>query len=145
MKEKKEIKKCKWEEKAEEYLSGWRRAQADYQNREREIAEEKRALRGLVEEYTVTDFLPILDNLKKAIHEVEENNWVKGVQYVIKQFEDKLSALGIEKIELLGKEFNTKFAEAVESRGDGNNVIEVLVDGYAKGERVIRAGRVIVG
>jgi len=138
----------------EEWKSLALRLKADYQNREREIAEEKKALRGLIEEHTVLDFLPILDNLKKAIlslcHSREGGNSVneatlQGLQYVIKQFEDKLSSLGIEKIDLLGHEFNPKFAEAVEQKGEGNNVIEVLVDGYKKDDKIIRAGRVIVG
>lgn len=128
------------------YLAGWKRAQADYQNREKEIAKEKSALRELVEENLVSDFLPILDNLEKVVGGIEEkNSWVEGLGYVIIQFKKVLSDIGIEEIILEGKEFDPNLAEAAERKGDDNIIIEVLLKGYKKGDRVIRPARVIVG
>jgi len=141
---KKENKKIKKNE-ALEWKNTALRLKADYQNREKEIAKEKTALRGLVEENLISDFLPVLDNLKKAIDGAEDSGWVKGVEYVIKQFEDLLLEKGIEKMDLVDTEFDPSLAEAVEQKGKGNNVIKVIVDGYKKGDRVVRPARVIVG
>ncbi|MBU4421441.1 nucleotide exchange factor GrpE [Candidatus Parcubacteria bacterium] len=141
------------------------RMKADYENREREIAKEKTALRGLVEENLICDFLPVLDNLNSALVQCAESNlahngsWVEGVNLVRKQFEDLLRQRGVEKMELLGTEFDPSLAEAVDrsfasssakatdgtGASDGNKVVKVIIDGYKKGERIIRPGRVIVG
>ena len=138
-----------WEEKANEYLNGWKRAQADYQNREKEIGKEREVLRGFFEESIISEFLPVLDNLKSALstigHPISNSNWRKGIEQVVKQFEDILKKFGVEKIDVLDKEFDAATCEAAEKQGEGNKVIKVVADGYKKGERIIRAARVIVG
>ncbi len=149
--EQKQEENINWEEKAQEYLNGWKRAQADYQNREKEISKEREVLRGFFEESMVSEFLPVLDNLKKAIEEcarlslAHNENWVKGIEQVVKQFEDILKKFGVEKIDVLDKDFDPTVCEAAEKQGDGNKVIKVVADGYKKGDRVIRPARVIVG
>ena len=148
-----------WEEKAQEYLNGWKRAQADYQNREKEITKEKQALRGFFEESIILEFLPILDNLNSALEKCGEldsqhNKWMEGVRYVKKQFEDVLNNFGVQRIDVLDKDFDPTLCEAVDkapsfakaSEGrDGNKVVKIVADGYRKGDRVIRPARVIVG
>jgi len=149
-----------WQAKAEEYLNGWKRAQADYQNREKEITKEKQALRGFFEESIVAEFLPVLDNLKTAIAEcaisdiAHKDNWVKGIEHIVKQFEDVLNNFGVQRIDVLDKDFDPALCEAVDkapsfakaSEGrDENKVIKIVADGYKKGDRVIRPARVIVG
>jgi len=139
-----------WQAKAQEYLDGWKRAQADYQNREKEITKEKQALRGFFEESIVSEFLPVLDNLKTAIAECAElssahNQWVRGIGQIKKQFEDVLNNFGVQRIDVLDKDFDPALCEAAEKQGDGNKVIKIILDGYKKGERVIRPARVIVG
>lgn len=159
-----------WEQKADEYLNGWKRAQADYQNREKEIGKEREVLRGFFEESIISEFLPVLDNLKKATEECAElssahNQWVRGIEQVAKQFEDILKKFGVERIDVLDKGFDPAVAEALDrslasssakatddgeatdgtENRDGNKVIKVVAEGYKKGERVIRPARVIVG
>lgn len=135
-----------WKQKAEEYLNGWKRAQADYQNREKEIGKEREVLRGFFEESIISEFLPVLDNLKVALSTVGlPTPYNKGIEQVVKQFEDILKKFGVEKIDVLNKEFDAATCEAAEKQGEGNNVIKVVADGYRKGERVIRPARVIVG
>ena len=155
---KKENKKLNKKDKKKDELQEWKntalRLKADYENREREIAKEKTALRGLVEENLICDFLPILDNLNSALQAVDKcaesnsahnESWVQGVEYVQKQFEDVLRQYSIEKMELVGTEFDPLLAEAVESEGEGSKIVKVMVDGYKKDDRVIRPARVVVG
>ena len=143
-----EVKKEKQQKKDE--LQDWKnlalRMKADYENREREIAKEKTVLRGLVEENLLCDFLPVLDNLNSALNAIEEDSaWKQGIEHIKKQFEDLLRQRGVEKMELLGTEFDPALAEAVERVGDGNKIVKVFVDGYKKDERIIRPARVVVG
>ncbi len=141
-----------WQAKADEYLNGWKRAQADYQNREKEISKEREVLRGFFEESIISEFLPVLDNLKSALNTVgvakpysENGGLVKGIEQVAKLAEDILKKFGVEKIDVLDKDFDPALAEAAERQGEENKVIKVVMDGYKKGDRVIRAARVIVG
>ena len=131
---------------AEEYLAGWKRAQADYQNREKEITKEKQALRGFFEESIVAEFIPILDNLKTALNgNSEKNAFAKGIEHIIKQFEDVLNNFGVQRIDVLDKDFDPALCEAAEKKGDGNKGSNIVADGYRKGDRVIRPARVGVG
>lgn len=160
---KKDNKKIKKDE-LQEWKNTALRLKADYENREKEIAKEKTALRGLVEENLICDFLPVLDNLNSALALCRESNslhndsahnesWVEGVRLVRKQFEDVLAGMGVEKMDLLDSEFDPSLAEAVDInrssiRKDApmkNKVVKVILDGYKKGDRVIRAARVVVG
>jgi molecular chaperone GrpE len=135
-----------WQEKAEEYLAGWKRAMADYMNREKEIAKERDHFRQIIEDAFVLDFLPILDNLKAATsHQTESNAAWKGIEHTVKQFEDLLKSLGYEKTDVMDKEFDPVICEAAEKQGDGNKVVKVVVDGYKKSGRTVRPARVIVG
>lgn len=143
-----------WQAKAEEYLNGWKRAQADYQNREKEIGKEREVLRGFFEESIISEFLPVLDNLKNAFDGAEDGALKKGIGHVIKQFEDVLNKFGVQKIDVLGKDYDPTLAEAVDKAPssheatngeEGNKVIKVVADGYRKSDRIIRAARVIVG
>lgn len=143
----KEPEKINWEEKAGEYLNGWKRAMADYANREKEIGKEREVLRGFFEEAMILEFLPVLDNLKKSVSPelVEGQAWLKGLEQIVKQFEETLKKFGVEKIDVLDKEFDAALCEAAERESEGNKVIKVVADGYKKGNRVIRPARVIVG
>ncbi len=141
-----------WQAKAEEYLNGWKRAQADYQNREKEIGKEREVLRGFFEESLILEFLPVLDNLKSAISTIGHptsnscnDGLIKGILQVAKLAEDILKKFGVEKIDVLDKDFDPAVCEAAEKEGEGNKVIKVVADGYKKGDRVIRPARVIVG
>jgi molecular chaperone GrpE len=135
-----------WEAKAGEYLDGWKRAMADYMNREKEIAKERDRFRYIIEDAAITDFLPVLDNLKNALSAKTEDSPVwQGIMHVIKQFEDVLKSLGYEKIDILGKDFDATLCEAAEKQGEGNKILKVVLDGYKKGDRIVRAARVVVG
>lgn len=136
--------------KAEEYLAGWKRAMADYQNRERELGEEKRAIASYAAQNASHDFLPVLDNLRQAFEHVppeqRELPWVKGIEYIVKQFEDVLAGHGIKRFNALGAAFDPARHEAVgEEVGEEGKVVREISPGYVAGEKVIRPARVIVG
>jgi molecular chaperone GrpE len=104
-----------------------------------------------VKAHVIKDLLPIIDNFERALKHVptdlEENDYVKGVQGVVKQFEKTLSDLGVEKIKTVGEPFDPHLHEAIsmdEGEGDKEVVSEELQAGYKVGDDVIRHAMVRV-
>lgn len=145
-------------QKAEEYLRGWRRAKADYENLKKEVDRERKEMGIFARAMAAMDFIPIYDNFKKAaahepmLSESEESKlfkqWMEGIQHIKSQFKDVLKQVGIEEIPTVGTPFDPRVHEAVEEReGVGvptGQVIAELSGGYKMGDRVLQAAKVII-
>ena len=97
----------------------------------------------------VSNFLPILDNLEKAVDtETKDEEYKKGIELVLKQFKDVLTARGVKEIETIGKTFDPELHEAVSSVQDPNKgekeIVQEYRKGYMIGNKVIRHSMVIV-
>ena len=100
----------------------------------------------------VRELLPAIDGLERSLKhvpdEIKDNDYVKGVQSVVKQFEKTLSELGIERIKTIGENFDPRFHEAVHlddsEGGDREVVCEELQSGFKVGDEVIRHAMVNV-
>lgn len=127
------------------------RERADAENLRRRHDEQMGNLRNAVKAQVVEELLPIIDNLERALKHVpqdlEDNDYVKGVQGVVKQFEKTLADIGVERIKTVGEAFDPHFHEAVsmeEGEGSEEVVSEELQAGYKLGEEVIRHAMVRV-
>ncbi len=123
------------------------RALADLQNYKKRTEDEKAAFITFANAALITELLPVLDNIERAIaHTPEEaKEWATGVTGTLKQLEDVLTRAGLAKIEAQG-EFNPEMHEAVSMQpGEKDHIIQNLETGYKIGERVIRRSKVIVG
>ena len=131
------------------------RERADATNIRRRHDEQIAGLRTSVKANVVRDLLPIIDNFERALKhvpkELQDNEYVKGVQGVVKQFETTLAAIGVERIKTVhgetGEPFDPRFHEAVTmEEGDGKTEIvsEELQAGYKIGDEVIRHAMVKV-
>jgi len=127
------------------------RERADALNLRRRHEEEMASLRTRAKANVIKDLLPIIDNFERALKHVPEdladNDYVKGVQGVVKQFETTLAAIGVERIKTVGEPFNPHVHEAVsaeEGEGDTEIVSEELQAGYKIGDDVIRHAMVRV-
>lgn len=127
------------------------RERADAVNLRRRHDEDMANLRSRVKASVIKDLLPIIDNFERALKHVPEdlaeNDYVKGVQGVVKQFEKTLGDLGVERIKTVGEPFNPDFHEAVsaeEGDGDVEVVSEELQSGYKIGNDVVRHAMVRV-
>jgi molecular chaperone GrpE len=141
------------EAKQEEYLKAAQRLQADFENYKRR---NRNALEESYESATadvVEAFLPVLDNLDRAIESFNESNVdesiLKGIEMVRKQFLDTLAKLNVEEIEALGKPFDPELHNAVsqveaKEGQEENTITAVLQKGYRMGERIIRYSMVQV-
>ena len=67
----------------------------------------------------VASFLPVKDNLEKAISvETEDYGLKQGIELVVKQISDIFTKFGVEEIETCGKSFDPELHEAVSSVQD---------------------------
>ena len=122
---------------------------AEYDNYRKRSQKEKDSLYGEVKADTVTKFLPVYDNLSRALAQnTEDEAFRKGVEMIMTQFEQTLEKLGVTKIESLGKTFDPNLHNAVmhtEDKTKGESeIVEVFQEGFLIGERVIRFAMVKV-
>lgn len=134
-----------------ELTEALQRERADAVNIRRRNEEQISALKSVVTEHVIEQLLPVIDNFERSLRHVpkdmESNDFVKGVQGVVKQFEQTLADLGVERIKTVGEVFDPALHEAV-GMEDGDGEVEVVCEelaaGYRLGERVIRHAMVKV-
>lgn len=131
------------QKESDEYLELLRRTMADFDNYRKRTNKEKESIYNEGTCDTVKEFLPVLDNLERAIsYESVSDSLTKGVEMVYKQFNDILKKIGVEEIEAQGVEFDPDYHNAVmhiEDESLGSNVVvEVLQKGYKLKEKVLR-------
>jgi molecular chaperone GrpE len=124
---------------------------ADAINLRRRHDEDTQQLRSRVKVSVVADLLPVIDNFERALKhvpaELQGNDYIKGVEGVVKQFEKTLADIGVERIKTVGEPFDPQFHEAVSmEEGDGGPevVSEELQAGYKLGDDVVRHAMVRV-
>ena len=87
---------------------------AEYDNFRRRSQKEKDALYGDIKANTVQQFLPVYDNLERALKQsTEDEAYRKGVEMIMAQFETTLEKLGVREIPSLGETFNPDLHNAV--------------------------------
>jgi molecular chaperone GrpE len=143
------------ERQAQELVSKYRQASADFEEARlrlrREIAKDiERARRDVIAE-----MLEVLDNLDRAIASAQtagtgDPSLLQGVELVRRQFLSKLEGLGVKRIDAEGLPFDPALHEAVTtvpaSSADRDGiVVGVIRPGYSIGGQVLRAAAVAVG
>ncbi len=139
------------QQQIDELTAALQRERADATNQRRRFDEQLASVRMSVKSTVVADLLPVIDNFERALKHVpkdlEANEYVKGVQGIVKQFEKTLENMGVERIATVGTEFDPRLHEAVsmeEGDGDKEIVSEELQPGYRIGDDVIRHAMVRV-
>lgn len=147
-----ELKTVQLEARIEELTSDAQRVQAEFLNYKRREAEAKAELTNHAKQDVITQLLPMLDNIDRALahqpEDLKEHPWANGVAAVGKQVQDSLKSLGVTRIESVGQPFDHNLHEAIsieDGGGDEEVVIEELQPGYKIGDRVIRHAMVKVG
>lgn len=127
------------------------RERADATNIRRRHEEQIANLKTMVKAGVIEELLPAIDNFERALKHVPadlaDNDYIKGVQGVVKQFETTLGSMGVQRIQTVGQVFDPHFHEAVgvvEGEGEKETVSEELQAGYQVGETVIRPAMVKV-
>lgn len=134
-----------------ELTEALQRERADATNIRRRHDEQITNLRTVVKANVVRDLLPVIDNFERALKHVPadlaDNDFVKGVQGIVKQFEKTLGDVGVERIKTVGEVFDPRYHEAI-AMEEGEGTTEVVSDelqaGYRLGDEVIRHAMVRV-
>ncbi|MFC1655611.1 nucleotide exchange factor GrpE [Patescibacteria group bacterium] len=136
--------------KIEELNDQAMRAMADLQNYKKRAEEEKQAFVKFASASVFSEILPVFDSFERAAEhlpeDLVENDWVKGIQNIIKQFEQIMEKFKITKMKAVGEKFNTDFHEAIaQGPGEKDVVIEELESGYLIEDQTLRPAKVKVG
>jgi molecular chaperone GrpE len=139
------------EQQIAELTEALQRERADATNIRRRHDEQVAGLKDVIKASVIRDLLPVIDNFERALKhvptELEDNDYIKGVQGVVKQFEKTLEQMGVARIKTVGSPFDPRVHEAVsmeEGEGIEEVVSEELQAGYQLGDEVIRHAMVRV-
>ncbi|MGE5613753.1 MAG: nucleotide exchange factor GrpE [Bacillota bacterium] len=136
----------------EEYFDRLQRTAAEFDNYKKRSIKEKEALYADAVADVVGAFIPVVDNVERALQAISLNDSAQslkeGVEMVYKQFRDILKNIGVEEIKAVGEQFDPNFHNAamhVEDDSVGKNVVvEEFQKGYIYKDRVIRYSMVKV-
>lgn len=126
------------------------RTTAEFDNYRKRTERERRDRAEYAATDLLTDLLPVVDDLERALAAKTEDADVyrRGIEIILKQLVDLLDKRGVTPIEALGADFDPNLHQAVsqeasEGHRDGE-VIEELRRGYTMRDRLIRAAMVKV-
>ena len=122
---------------------------AEYDNYRKRTQKEKDNLYGDIRANVITSFLPVYDNLVRALAaETADDAYRKGVELIMNQFNATLEKLGATEIKAVGEKFDPAVHNAVmhvddDTKGE-NEVVEEFQKGFKLGDKVIRFSMVKV-
>ncbi len=144
------------EQERDEYLAGWKRALADYDNLKKDLASEKEHSRDIIRESVALSLLPVLDSFDQVnrhaptlgLSEEDQkkfDGWRQGIGHVQSQLEQIVRDLGLEEVATIGA-FNPEEHEGVGERegGEEGTIAEVTQKGWKLNGKVIRPSKVII-
>ena len=130
------------------------RLAAEFDNYRRRTSKEKLDLVKSAGEDILKGMLPVLDDCERAIKQLEQTEAStfekEGTALIYNKLLSYMKSCGLEEIEVMGKEFDTDFSEAVaqlpvEDPLQKGKVLDVIQKGYTLGGKVIRFAKVVVG
>ena len=135
------------ETKVAELQDKYLRQVAEFDNYRKRTIKEKAELILNGAEKTITAILPILDDMERALKNMDK---MEGVDLIFQKFVKILGEQGVKKIETENADFNTDLHEAIaqvpapsdEMKG---KIIDCVKTGYTLNEKVIRHSQVAVG
>lgn len=122
---------------------------AEYDNFRKRTQKEKENLYGDIRANVISSFLPVYDNLVRALAaETQDEAYRKGVEMIMNQFNSTLEKLGASEIKAVGEKFDPALHNAVmhvddETKGE-NEIVEEFQKGFKIGDKVIRFSMVKV-
>ncbi|HPS40804.1 MAG TPA: nucleotide exchange factor GrpE [Candidatus Woesebacteria bacterium] len=117
-----------------------KRILADYQNLQRRVQEERLVFIKMANKDLCQALLQPLEHLSLAAANIKN----QGLDMVIDEFWKELHDFGLTEIEVIGKKFDLKTMEAVDKKGDGEQVVEVVRKGYMLNGEVIQHAKVVL-
>ena len=126
------------------------RTAAEFDNFKKRALKEKEDAAKFGNERLLKDFLPVMDNLERALDHAEQHDLkqvIEGVKLVQKLFESTLAKHGVVGFSAVGKPFDPNLHEALmqqESDAPANTVVSEMAKGYKLHDRLVRPAAVVV-
>ena len=127
---------------------------AEFDNYRKRTLKEKTELILNGGEKIITASLPVLDDMERALKNMQDAEDVKalaeGVELIFKKFLDILEKQGVKPIEATGADFDVDLHEAIAQlpapeESLKGKVLDCTKTGYTLNEKVIRHSQVVVG
>lgn len=140
------------EAERDKYLELARRTQAEFENYQKRVRRDLESERRYAAQPVITDLLPALDNLERALQSAANDagaaKLVEGIKLVHKQWLDTLAKHGVTPIDAVGQPFDPNMHEAIMQQPAANvapmTVLQTVRTGYQLHERILRPAQVIV-
>ncbi len=139
----------------QEYLDGWQRARADYQNFKKQTEDSRKDMIKFATEGLLEEIIPALDAFdlamgNKVAWEKVDANWRKGIEYIYAQLVGVLDSHGLKQFDPMGEKLDTTRHEPTDTiettnTDEDGKVLAVLQKGYDLGGKIIRPAKVKVG
>ena len=114
-----------------------KRIAAEFDNYKKRSSKERESMHSSLVADIVSGFLPVVDNLEKALEaKTDDENYKQGIELVLKQFKDVLKSNGVTEIEAV--------ASVIEENLGEKEIKEEYRKGYQIGTKVIRHSMVVV-
>lgn len=133
----------------------WLRTRADFDNYRKRAERDRRDTYDQAVNATVRSFLPVIDNLDRALESARQHDAaggiVEGIEMIRLQLDEILHSLGVDSVDPLGESFDPELHEAIarEERDDvaPHQIIDVIQKGYKLRGKLVRPAmvRVAVG
>ena len=128
------------------------RRAAEFENVKRRSARDVENAHKFGAEKLISDLLPVVDSLEKALELASETQgaeaMTEGIDLSVKMFLDALEKNGLSVIDPLGEPFDPSLQEALAAvpneDAEPNTVMEVIQKGYSLNDRLVRAAKVVV-
>ena len=132
----------KLKQELEETTDKYKRLMAEFDNYKKRNTKERENMYNSILADIISAFLPVMDNLEKAANaNSQDEGYKQGIELVLRQFSDVLTANGLEIIETVGKTFDPELHEAVSSVTDENLGPQEIKEEFRKGYKI--RGKVI--
>ncbi len=137
----------------EDYKDKYLRLSAEFDNYRKRTLKEKAELIKNGGEKAIEAVLPILDDLERALQNMQKADDVKamyeGIDLIYQKFLKNLGHEGLTKMEPIGESFDTDFHEAIalvptQEEDKKGKVLDCVQTGYKLNDKVIRHAKVVV-
>lgn len=137
------------EEQKDKYL----RLSAEFDNYRKRTMKEKAELIKNGGEKAISAILPILDDLERALQNMQKADNVQsmyeGLDLIFQKFHKVLAQEGLQKMEPVGETFDTDYHEAIAlvpapDEAQKGKVLDCVQTGYKLNDKVIRHAKVVV-
>ncbi|MFZ6015148.1 MAG: nucleotide exchange factor GrpE [Patescibacteria group bacterium] len=145
--------------KCAEYLAGWKRAMADYENLQREFKEKQQNFSKYAHEQMLMELLPAIDQFESALEHMPDlskvpeaerkqlENWFIGIKAVNHLWEEMFNNIGLERVDTAGT-FDPLIHNAVGKEEDPNQpqdqILKTVQTGWKLKGTILRPAKVIV-